>query len=251
MTSLFEWMARASFLTAVLSVAAPCFGQDTQQTERTATPSKGLLWGSKMTVESGPCCTASRSAKPGDREEAKILASVGDRASREGSILRLKLQGNRILKITDCNDVNACEADRFRVHTLAAWWPALGYYVVRVGLYEASLAYLISERDGRTTRVDAVPVLSPSGRRAVAVESNLMTGVDLEIIDLTANPPKVVEVSTMPECAGAGPNSFLRPRPVWIDDNHVRFEGVPPEPGANPNTKQLLRVGSGAPQWEC
>jgi hypothetical protein len=244
-------MACASFLTAVLCVSAPCFGQDTPQTQRTATPSKGLLWGSKMTVESGACCTALPGAKAGDKEEAKVLASAGDRASRDGPILRLRLQGNRMLKITDCNDQDACEADRFRAHKLAAWWPAQGYYVVKVGLYEDSLAYLISERDGRTTRVAAVPVLSPSGHRAVALESNLMSGVTLDVIDLSSDPPKVLEVSKMPECAGAGPDSFLRPKPVWTDEQHVRFEGVSPQPGDNPNTKQLLRVGNGAPQWEC
>jgi hypothetical protein len=243
--------------TSVLSVALVGFAllfaaaASRAQDQRTATPTKGLLWGSKMTVESGPCCAPPPNAKPGDAAEAKVLASVGDRASREGPILRLKLQGNRILKITDCSDLNACEADRFRAHKLAAWWPAQGYYVVKVGLYEDSLAYLVSERDGRTTRVAAVPVLSPSGRRAVALESNLMSGVTLEIIDLTGNPPTVVEVSKMPECAGAGPNSFLRPKPVWTDDSHVRFEGVSPQPGDNPKTKQLLRIGSGAPEWQC
>src|SRR5262249_23766233 len=214
-------------------------------------PSKGLLWGSKMTVESGPCCTPPAGAKPGDQDEAKVLTAIGDRASRDGPILRLRLQGNRMLKITDCNDQDACEADRFRAHKLAAWWPAQGYYVVKVGLYEDSLAYLISERDGRTTRVTAVPVLSPSGKRAVALQSNLMSGVDLEVIDLTASPPKVDEVSKMPECPGAGPDSFLRPKPVWTDEGHVRFEGVSPQPGDNPNTKQLLRVGNGTAEWQC
>ncbi|MBV8190948.1 MAG: hypothetical protein JOY64_22425 [Alphaproteobacteria bacterium] len=221
------------------------------QDQRTATPSKGLLWGSKMTVEGGSCCAPIAGAMPGDPGEAKVLASVVDRASRDGPILRLKLQGNRVLKITDCADQDACEADRFRAHRLAAWWPALGTYVVKVGLYEDSLAYLISERDGRTTRVAAVPVLSPSGKRAVALESNLMTGVTLDVIDLSSDPPKVLEVNKMPECKGTGPNSFLRPKPVWTDEQHVRFEGLSPQPDDNPNTKQLLRVGNGALEWEC
>jgi hypothetical protein len=237
----------AVLATFALLVTAPGHAQE----ERAATPSKGLLWGSKMTVESGPCCTPAAGAKPGDREEATVLASVGDRASRDGPILRLRLQGNRMLKITDCNDQDACEADRFRAHKLAAWWPAQGYYVVKVGLFEDSLAYLISERDGRTTRVTAVPVLSPSGKRAVALQSNLMSGVDLEVIDLAASPPKVLEVAKMPECPGAGADSFLRPKPVWTDEQHVRFEGVSPQPGDNPNTKQLLRVGNGTAEWQC
>ena len=181
-------------------------------------PSTGLLWGSKMTIENQPCCTAPKGAKPADPSEAAALAAIPDRAFREGPVLRLKLQDNRTLKVTDCDDQDACEADRFRKHRLAAWWPALGYYVVAVGLYEDSMAYLISERDGRTTQVAALPVLSPSGRRAVALQSNLMSGVELNVIDLTADPPKVLEVSAMPACAGAGPNSFLRPKPVWVDE---------------------------------
>jgi hypothetical protein len=238
---------RAVFAAVAVLVVAPCYAQKDASQDRTAMPSKGLLWGSKMTIESQPI----QGSKPVDRSEAAVLATVPDRASRDGPILRLKLQDGRTLKITDCNDVNACEADRFRVHCLAAWWPAQRLYVVHVGLYEDSMAYLISERDGRTTRVAAVPVLSPSGGHAVALQSNLMAGVDLNLIDLGREPPAVLEVSDMPACAGAGPNAFLRPKPVWIDDTQLRFEGVSPQPGDNPDTKQLLRLGTGAPKWEC
>ena len=82
-----------------------------------------------------------------------------------------------------------CEADDTRVHRLVDWWPEHRLYVVLVGLYEESVAYLVSERDGRTFGATAPPVLSPSGRQAVALVSNLMSGVDLEIIDLSRNPP--------------------------------------------------------------
>ena len=242
-----------SMLRPVLAVLGLLLAAPTQaQTEqRTAVPSVGLLWGSKMTIETQPCCTAPKGAKPADQAEAAAMAAVPGRAFREGPILRLKLQDNRTLKVTDCDDQDACEADRFRKHRLAAWWPALGYYVVAVGLYEDSMAYLISERDGRTTQVAALPVLSPSGHRAVALQSNLMSGVELNVIDMTADPPKVLEVSAMPACAGAGQNSFLRPKPVWIDESHVQFEGVSPQPGDNPNTKQLLRIGDGTTEWQC
>jgi hypothetical protein len=241
-------MLRPVVAVLALLLAAP---SQAQTGERTAMPSTGLLWGSKMTIENQPCCTAPKGAKPADPSEAAALAAIPDRAFREGPVLRLKLQDNRTLKVTDCDDQDACEADRFRKHRLAAWWPALGYYVVAVGLYEDSMAYLISERDGRTTQVAALPVLSPSGHRAVALQSNLMSGVELNVIDMTADPPKVLEVSTMPACAGAGQNSFLRPKPVWIDDSHVRFEGVSPQPGDSPNTKQLLRIGDGTTEWQC
>jgi hypothetical protein len=241
-------MLRPVLAVVALLLAAPSQAQTGQ---RTAVPSTGLLWGSKMTVENQPCCTAPQGARSADRSEAAVLATVPERAFRDGPILKLKLQENRTLKITDCDDQSACEADRFRKHRLTTWWPALGYYVVTVGLYEDSMAYLISERDGRTTHVAAPPVLSPSARRAVALQSNLMSGVDLNVIDMTTDPPKVLEVSTMPACAGAGQNSLLRPKPVWIDDSRVRFAGVSPQPGDNPDTKQLLRIGDGTAEWEC
>ncbi len=204
-----------------------------------------------MTIEAQPCCAPIPGAKPVDQSDAAALSKVSDRASRDGPVLRLKLQDGKTLKITDCNDQDACEAERFRIHRLAAWWPAQRLYVVQVGLYEDSMAYLISERDGRTTRVTAVPALSPSGRRAVALTSNLMAGVELDLIDLGRDPPGVLEVSEMPACAGSGPDSFLRPKAVWVDDSRVRFEGVSPQPGDNPNTKQLLRLVDGKPQWQC
>jgi hypothetical protein len=94
-------------------------------------------------------------------------------------------------------------------------------------------------------------VLSPSGRQAVALVSNLMSGVDLEIIDLSGNPPTSTKVETMPDCGGAGPNSFLRPIPVWTDETHVTFEGESPLPDDKTNTKQLLRVEGGKGQWQC
>jgi hypothetical protein len=235
------------FLAALL-LAAPL---EAQPEERTAMPSKGLLWGSKMTLENQPCCTVPKGATAADRAEAAVLAAIPNRAFRDGAILKLKLQEERTLKITDCDDQSACEAERFRVHRLADWWPTLDYYLIAVGLYEDSLAFLISAQDGRTTRLSALPVLSPSGRRAIALQSNLMNGMELNVIDMTGKPPKVLNVSAMPTCVGSGPNSFLRPKPVWIDDTHVRFEGVSPQPGDSPKTKQLLRIGDGTTQWEC
>jgi hypothetical protein len=218
--------------------------------ERTALPSKGLVWGSKMTVEALPCCAVPNGKLP-DKDEAAALAKLAGHAWRDNDILKLELEGGHSLKITDCDDETACEADRFRKHRLVAWLPASRLYVVNVPLYEGSLAYLIAHKDGRTTQVAAPPVLSPSGQHAIALQSNLMTGVVLNVIDLAAVPPKVVEVEAMPTCAGFGPNSFLRPTPVWVDESHVRFDGVSPQPGDNASNKQLLRIGAGAPKWEC
>ena len=243
-------LARSIVTALVLLGAAPAVAQTLKDSDRTAVPSKGLLWGSKMTVESLPCCAQPNGKLP-DTAEAATLKQLAGHAWRDGTILKLELDGGRSLKITDCDDENACEADRFRRHRLVGWWPALRLYVVNVPLYEGNLAYLISAKDGRTTQVAAPPVLSPSAHQAVALQSNLMAGVILQTIDLAAEPPKVTDIDDMPTCKGFGADSFLRPKPVWVDDGHVRFEGVSPQPGDNATNKQLLKIGSGKPAWEC
>lgn len=214
-------------------------------------PSSGLLNGSKAAIENEPCCGASHGATRLSDSDAAVLATVPGMASRDGGTLKLKLAGDRSLKLTDCDGQSACDADDTRVHRLVAWWPKHRTYIVAVGLYEESVAYLVSERDGRSLVTTAPPILSPSGRQAVALVSNLMSGVDLEIIDLDRDPPTLAKVAAMPACAGVGPNSLLRPRPVWIDDSRVTFEGVSPMTDDDPNTRQLLRIVDGKPQWQC
>ena len=233
---------------AVALVAATARAQG--PTQEWALPVAGLLHGSKAAIENQPCCGPSRNTRVHSPDNA-ALAKWSGLAARDGRTLILKLAGNRTLKLTDCDDKSGCEADDTRIHRLVDWWPQHRLYVVLVGLYEESAAYLVSERDGRTLVATAPPVLSPSGRQAVALVSNLMSGVDLEIIDLSRNPPTSTRVTTMPDCDGAGPNSFLRPIPVWTDDQHVTFEGESPLPEDKPNTKQLLRVEGGKGQWQC
>lgn len=213
-------------------------------------PASGVLHGSKAVVENQPCCGPSRNTKVTNPDTA-TLAKLGGMAMRDGRKLTLKLADNRSLTLTDCDDQSGCEADNTRVHRLVGWWPQHRLHVVAVGLYEESVAYLVSERDGRTLVVTAPPVLSPSGRKAVALVSNLMSGVDLEVIDLDRSPPTVSKITTMPDCSGAGPNSFLRPIPVWTDESHVTFEGESPLPEDKSNAKQLLRVEGGKGQWQC
>jgi hypothetical protein len=221
-------------------------------TARAQDPS--VPWGlpagdSKAAIENQSCCSASRGTV--HNSDAAVLAKVPGMAARDGRILRLKLDGNRTLRLTDCDGQSRCEADDTRVHRLVGWWPKQRLYVVSVALYEESTAYLVSQRDGRILVLSAPPVLSPSGRWGIALVSNQMSGVDLELLDMGAEPPTVATITEMPNCPGAGPNSMLRPRPVWMDDSRVRFEGPPPDPGGNPNTKQLLRIVDGKPRWEC
>jgi len=250
MAVLTEWgrSVRATVALVALLVATSAAAQG--QTQEWALPSAGLLHGSKATIENQACCGPNRNTRVNSPDNT-ALAKLGGTAMRDGRKLTLKLADNRSLTLTDCDDQSGCEADDTRIHRLASWWPQHRLYVIAVGLYEESAAYLVSERDGRTLVVTAPPVLSPSGRKAVALVSNLMSGVDLEVIDLDRSPPTVSKITTMPDCNGAGPNSFLRPIPVWTDETHVTFEGESPLPEDKPNTKQLLRVEGGKGQWQC
>ena len=234
---------------ASLFAAPPTRAQAPDVPAQWTLPTASSLNGSKAEIADKTCCGPSRGA-PVRNPDAAALAKVPGLASRDGGTLSLKLANNRTLMLTDCVDP-ACDGDDTRMHRLVAWWPTHRIYVVWVGLYEESAAYLVSERDGRTLAVTAPPVLSPSGRRAVALTSNLMAGVELQLIDFGRDPPTVTNVTTMPNCAGSGEQSLLRPKPVWIDETHVRFEGKPPQPGDNANTKQLLKIADGKPAWEC
>lgn len=239
------------FATVGLLAVTPSQAQAQDLNKQWALPTSGLLNGSKAVIENGPCCGPSDGARGLWESDAAVLATVPGMASRDGRTLRLKLAGDRSLVLTDCDDRSACPPDDTRVHRLVAWWPKHRTYIVSVGLYEEGVAYLVSERDGRTLVATAPPVLSPSGRRAVALVSNLISGVDVEIIDLARDPPTLAKVTAMPACTGAGPNSLLRPIPVWIDDSQVTFKGVSAMPGDDPDARQLMRIVDGKPQWQC
>jgi hypothetical protein len=237
-------------IVACLFAAASVQAQPADTTGQWLLPEGGQLNGSKAEIEDKPCCTAS-SRTPVQITDAAVLAKLPGVASRDGGVLRLKLADNRTFKLADCIDGPACEDYRFRTHRLVAWWPAQHYYVVAVQLIEGAVGYLISERDGSTLETTAPAVLSPSGRIAVALTSDLMQGVELQWIDLSRTPPALAKIEEYPKCAGSTQDSFLRPKPVWVDDTHVRFEGKSPNPDDKPNTKQLLKIDGGKTAWEC
>jgi hypothetical protein len=232
---------------ACLLAALPSQAQSPDGPAQWTLPSGGLLNGSKAEIESGPCCGASRGSVR--NPDAAAIAKVPGLASRDGMTLRLQLAGSRALKVTDC-DFADCPDDP-HTHRLVGWWPNHHLYVVAVMLSEEGVAWLVSQADGRTLMVAAPPVLSPSGRLAVALVSNLMAGVDLQVIDFGQTPTAIITVTTMPGCPGSSESSMLRPKPVWIDDSRIKFEGKSPQPGDNPNVRQQLKIVDGKPTWEC
>ncbi|MFZ5778598.1 MAG: hypothetical protein ACOY4R_00135 [Pseudomonadota bacterium] len=236
---------------ATAGLAAAAAAQDQDPSRQWILPSAGFMHGSKAVIEHRACCGPTVHDADLPDSDSAALARWSGLASRAGGVLSLKLAGNRTLTLTDCDERAGCEPDDTRVHRLVDRWPQQGLYVVSVGLYEESIAYLVSEHDGGTLVAIAPPVKSPSGRQAVALVSNLLSGVTLQIIDLSSDPPTTDLVTAMPDCGNAGPPAFLRPLPVWTDDTHVAFEGESPLPSDNPHAKQLLRVEGGRSQWQC
>jgi hypothetical protein len=211
-----------------------------------------LVWGSAMVMTSDDTCCEQVSAAPLEPSiDASVIATLRDRAFRMGPVLWLKLVGNRSLRIIDPFPHNLYNVDhnRWRWHTLAAWWGDQQYYVVDVQLHEARAAYLVSELDGEVSIVAAPPVLSPSGRYAVALDASIISDQFLELIDLTSRPPKILEIASRPACPGAKVY-LLRPKPVWLDEAHVRFEGKPIL-DEDPSPKQIFRIVDGQVEWEC
>jgi hypothetical protein len=216
--------------------------------------------GSLMLISDEPCCETVSRVPLEPSSDFEAIEAHRDRAFRLGPVLQLKLSGDRSLRIIDRRPRNPeqynCLLDydgACRYHSLIAWWDEQRYYVVQVSLHEDSATYLISELDGRTTRVAAPPVRSPSGHYAIAYSTNVMTGGELDLVDMSTKPPRVLEITTGPTCEGAQSSGWLHPKPVWIDDSHVKFDNVEgiSLPMDNPNSKQLMRIADGKVEWEC
>lgn len=200
------------------------------------------------------CCTWQKQDVPvPDSADREALEKLRDRAYRNGIVLQLQLDRDRSLKFIDNTSIgDTCEGYAgCRKHRLIEYWPKHRQYIVEVALWEGRAAFLVSARDGRLTPVSAPPVLSPSGRYAVAADLSPAYGNGLQIIDLDAIPPTVLDVKTMPVCPGTKPQSWLRPDPRWLDDTRIIFEGTLDPVQFDPDVKHILRIVDGRPEWEC
>jgi len=147
-------MRKAIVAIAVL-VTTPLYAQTDTSSQRGAMPKA-------FAIENQPCCDKIRGTPSVNSDDATVLAALPDRAVRDGKILRLKLEGNRSIKITDCgDDEDVCRTpENFVLHSLTAYWPKQKYYVVHAGFYESQGGYLIRETDGLV-----VPLSSKRRRR--------------------------------------------------------------------------------------
>jgi hypothetical protein len=200
-------------------VAMPVFAQSIKQW--VAQPTSGELWGSTIAIESAPCCAADL-GKPGImKAEAAVLGRLRDRASRDGPVLRLKLAGNRSLKITDF--LSGGGAD-YRAHSLVTWWPRQSYYVVEVTHYDSPAStFLIREADGLVLLMFAEPMLSPDEQHGVTQMPGSFGDLGLvELVDIQANPPRLLPIALGPSCVQVGLKTVSM-NARWTDNKTVEF----------------------------
>jgi hypothetical protein len=178
-------------------------------------PGNALPWYSTVVIGRGDWSDPDVLLRTAGNPEPAI-AQFKDRAARDGDVLRLRLEGDRILKIFDeglCRGFATCLR-----HRLNDWLPKLRYYVVDVTHGEGSWVYLIRESDGLIIAISASPVLSPDGRYAIASDSSVANGGgQTQLLDMRTDPPTVHPVAIgSPTCAAHTGLITLGLDPVWL-----------------------------------
>ena len=218
---------------------------------RESPPGHALPWISTIIIGQGSWSDPDVSFRAA-REPEPAIAKFKDRAARDGDVLRLRLEGDRVLKIFGegtCIGYASCLR-----HRLSDWWPMLHYYVVDVTYGENGWAYLIRESDGLVAEVAASPVLSPDSRYAIASNPSVISGGgDTELLDMRTNPPTVHPVTVgSSSCAAHAGLITLGPDPVWLGNTQVVFNAadVTSKNGMR-KARLTLRIVDGKPEWEC
>ncbi len=176
------------------------------------------------------------------------LPGLDDRAVYVGSGLALKIDDDQILHIFDQPEVMS-EAGPI-VHKLQAWLPGPRFYVVTVFCTECHMTYLIDARTGAVSDIGAPAILSSDNQLGLVYRPDMLSGdVGPFLIDFRSDPPVRIDVPPSPNCENRNSQPMLMSTPVWLDNSHVRFSGAR-QPG-DEGAKQLLRIDSGVPKWEC
>jgi hypothetical protein len=179
-----------------------------------------------------------------NRRDASTINTMRDRATGQGAELSLKLDESKTITFVDCaSSQPGCPLGMF--HLLVAWWPQHQAYVVVVGGAGWGEGYIVSAKDGQMVVVGGNPVLSPSGRYAVAQNhgGDPPSKTSLEVIDLGLDPPRSIDSGFKSAC----PNRVLREGSVWLDDTSVTFEDSDPKDEPHP----VLRIADGKLDWRC
>lgn len=241
-------------LAIFVAVATIVIGLETSAQTGGSLPPMALPSGSVAVIVNEPCCALQRDFPLQKSADATVLETVRDRAYRNGPVLQLRLDGDRSLKIVDSTSVGErCDGfDGCRIHRLAAWWQEHRYYVVDIRLWEGVEGYLIAERDGRVIPIAAPPLLSPSGRYAIASDSSLLNGSRTELLDMSVDPPAVHPVSVTSICPAHSGLLTLGSQLQWVDNTRIVFSNAEVFfKGGAKKVSLTLRIIDGKPKWEC
>lgn len=129
-----------------------------------------LVLAGTVTAQSGaqaaPAACVGTDADTGDPEarESLCLQELGNRASRSGNVLSLKLDnGTAVRFVSDpeaCNDDNA---EKCMKYFLVGFHPASGRYLVFAEGYEDFECRLVSARTGEAVSLKNIPHFAPNG----------------------------------------------------------------------------------------
>jgi hypothetical protein len=177
-----------------------------------------------LTACSGP--TSLACAKEG---ESALLATTG-RVLRRGDTLVIDVPNQSPTLLVD-------EADEYGVghrYVYVGFSEALAAHLVQLHLYEGGGFVFVPRATGRIVSLDAMPVLSPSGRRFVTASNDTDAGYSPNRVRIYRSEADsaVLEWELEPELWGP-----VQPR--WLDDSTVV---VVRQPGALHPESTVLRV---------
>lgn len=151
----------------------------------TAQPSKQ---GKAPTTQPSP----SQNVSCDRRNESSCLRLLPDDVIRDGDHLRIKLANGKDKIYTTARE--ACDAGTFEKclqYSIVGAYSRPRLFLVDVGFIEGGTMLLVSGRTGEEKELDAVPQVSPSGRRLVAVSASEAHGKNsIEILVTTDDLPR-------------------------------------------------------------
>lgn len=115
-------------------------------------------------------CSSYQNTVDCHRDLERDVLLHNERATRRGDALALRLAHGREKLLTDVT-----EAGKIETYHLLAYLPQIRAYLVSVDFYEGGESLLVSVADGRETRIEGCPVLSPDGRWLATSSGNFET----------------------------------------------------------------------------
>ena len=126
------------------------------------------------------------------QDDRDTIARLRLEAQRNGPVLSLRLDGNRIIRFVD--EVGTCAGFFTCIsHTVHDYMADHAYYVLSVGHGEGGWAYLVSRRTGEVIDLVAAPVLSRDRKLALAWYPSLAEGPKLDVLHFNGDKVAVEE----------------------------------------------------------